>query len=70
MPPQALSWIAEDPGGPRQVKSYRRSWLIETLKRLRAQLTGGCTQGRGPLQWHLENVEATITDWSRRHLQS
>ena len=21
----------------------------------------GCTQGRGPLQWHLENVEATIT---------
>jgi hypothetical protein len=26
---------------PRQVKSYRRSWLIETLKRLRAQLTGG-----------------------------
>ena len=29
----------------------------------------GCTQGRGPLQWHLENVEATITGWSRRHLQ-
>ena len=28
----------------------------------------GCTQGRGPLQWHLENVEATITGWSRRHL--
>jgi len=26
-------------------------------------------QGRGPLQWHLENVEATITGWSRRHLQ-
>jgi len=25
---------------PRQVKSYRRSWLIETLKRLRTQLTG------------------------------
>jgi hypothetical protein len=23
----------------------------------------------GPLQWHLENVEATITGWSRRHLQ-
>jgi hypothetical protein len=21
----------------------------------------GYTQGRGPLQWHLENVEATIT---------
>ena len=25
----------------RQVKSYCRSWLIETLKRCRAQLTGG-----------------------------
>ena len=36
-----------------------------------ASTTGrwGCTQGRGPLQWHLENVEATITGWSRRHLQ-
>ena len=30
----------------------------------------GCTQGRGPLQWHLENVEATITSWSRRNLKS
>ncbi len=29
----------------------------------------GCTHGRGPLQWHLENVEATITGWSRRHLK-
>jgi hypothetical protein len=28
-------------GAPRQVKSYRRSWLIETLKRFRTQLTGG-----------------------------
>ena len=28
-------------GAPRQVKSYRRSWLIDTLKRVRAQLTGG-----------------------------
>jgi hypothetical protein len=28
-------------GAPRQVKSYRRSWLIETLQRFRAQLTGG-----------------------------
>ena len=28
-------------GAPRQVKSYRRSWLIETLKRFRAQLAGG-----------------------------
>jgi hypothetical protein len=27
-------------GAPRQVKSYRRSWLIETLKRFRAQLAG------------------------------
>ena len=49
----------------------------ETLRqlRLRGVLTPGkhyrrwgCTQGRGPLQWHLENVEATITGWSRRHL--
>jgi hypothetical protein len=28
-------------GAPRQVKSYRRCWLIDTLKRFRAQLTGG-----------------------------
>jgi hypothetical protein len=28
-------------GAPRQVKSYHRSWLIDTLKRFRAQLTGG-----------------------------
>jgi hypothetical protein len=27
-------------GAPRQVKSYRRSWLIETLQRIRAQLGG------------------------------
>ena len=50
----------------------------ETLRQLR--LSGvftpgrpyrrwGCTQGKGPLQWHLENVEATITGWSRRHLR-
>ena len=30
----------------------------------------GCTEGRGPLQWHLENVEATITGWSRRNLHA
>jgi hypothetical protein len=29
----------------------------------------GCTQGKGPLQWHLENVEATITGWSRKNLR-
>lgn len=29
----------------------------------------GCTEGRGPLQRHLENVEATITGWSRRNLR-
>jgi hypothetical protein len=29
----------------------------------------GCTQGRGPLQWHAENIEATITGWSRRNLR-
>jgi hypothetical protein len=28
----------------------------------------GCTQGRGPLQWHLENVEARITAWSKKNL--
>ena len=28
-------------GAPRQVKSYRRSWLIDTLKRFSAQLAGG-----------------------------
>jgi hypothetical protein len=28
-------------GAPRQVKSYRRSWLIDTLKRFRPELAGG-----------------------------
>ena len=50
----------------------------ETLRQLRLRgvlLPGkhfrrwGCTQGKGPLQWHLENVEATITGWSRKHLR-
>ena len=43
----------------------------ETLRqlRLRGVTPGkhyrrwGCTQGQGPLQWHLENVEATIAGW-------
>ena len=50
----------------------------ETLRQLRLRgvlqpgkhfRRGGCTQGKGPLQWHLENVEATITGWSRRNLR-
>lgn len=50
----------------------------ETLRRLRQRgilLPGkhfrrwGCTQGKGPLQWHGDNVEAAITAWSRKHLQ-
>ncbi|MFQ6539755.1 hypothetical protein [Aphanothece stagnina] len=28
-------------GAPRQVKSYHRSWLIDTLKRCRAPVAGG-----------------------------
>jgi hypothetical protein len=49
----------------------------ETLRQLRLRgvlQTGeqyyrwGCTQVWGPLQWHLENVEATIIGWGRRHL--
>jgi hypothetical protein len=28
-------------GAPRQVKSYSRSWLIDTLKRFRAEPAGG-----------------------------
>ncbi len=27
-------------GAPRQVRSYRRSWLVDTLQRLRSQLGG------------------------------
>jgi hypothetical protein len=27
-------------GAPRQVRSYRRSWLIDTRQRLRSQLAG------------------------------
>ena len=50
----------------------------ETLRQLRLQgvlqpgkhfRRWGCTQGKGPLPWHLENVEATITGWSRRNLR-
>ena len=50
----------------------------ETLRKLRQRgvlqpgkhyRRWGFTQGRGPLQWHLENAEATITGWSRRNLQ-
>lgn len=29
----------------------------------------GCTKGKGPLQWHGENIEASITGWSRRNLK-
>jgi hypothetical protein len=31
--------------------------------------TLGLHPGPGSAQWHLENVEATVTGWSRRHLQ-
>ena len=50
----------------------------ETLRRLRLRgvfqpgkhfRRWGCTQNKGPLQWHLENVEAAITGWSKRNLQ-
>ena len=50
----------------------------ETLRRLRLRgvfqpgkhfRRWGCTQSRGPLQWHLENVEAAITGWSKRNLR-
>lgn len=49
----------------------------ETLRRMRLRgvlqpgkhfRRWGCTQGKGPLQWHAENIEATITGWSRRNL--
>ena len=50
----------------------------ETLRRLRLRgvfqpgkhfRRWGCTQSRGPLQWHIENVEAAITVWSKRNLR-
>ncbi len=50
----------------------------ETLRQLRLRgilLTGkhfrrwGCTEGKGPLQWHEQNVEATITGWSKKNLR-
>ena len=37
---QPLSSQQYADGAPRQVGSYRRSWLIETLQRLRTQLEG------------------------------
>ena len=70
------------PGAPRGFASPEACTELgmsrETLRQLR--LSGvftpgrhyrrwGCTQGKGPLQWHLENVEATIPGWSRRHLR-
>ena len=36
-PPTRLQYVD---GAPRQVKSYRRGWLIEALKSIRAQLEG------------------------------
>jgi hypothetical protein len=51
----------------------------ETLRRLRHRgvvqpgkhfRRWGCTQSRGPLQWHIENVEAAITGWSKRNLRN
>ena len=50
----------------------------ETLRRLRLRgvfqpgehfRRWGCTQSRRLLQWHLENVEAAITGWSKRNLR-
>jgi hypothetical protein len=41
-------------------------WLGISRETLRHR---GCTQGNGPLQWHLEHVEATITGLSRRNLR-
>ena len=50
----------------------------ETLRQLRLRgilLPGkhfrrwGCTEGKGPLQWHEPNVEATITGWSKKNLR-
>jgi hypothetical protein len=49
----------------------------ETLRRLRLRgiLTPGkhfrrpgCCTDRGPLQWHADNVEATLTSWAKRNL--
>jgi hypothetical protein len=57
-------------------------WLAisrETLRELRLRCVlqpgkhfrrRGCTQRKGPLQWHLKKVEAAITGWSRRHLRA
>ncbi len=50
----------------------------ETLRQLRLRgilLPGkhfrrwGCTEGKGPLQWHEQNVEATMTGWSKKNLR-
>jgi len=35
--------------------------LAQNWEQLRQGCRWGCTQGRGPLQWHLENVEATTS---------
>lgn len=28
----------------------------------------GCTNGKGPLEWHPENVDAAINGWARKNL--
>lgn len=48
----------------------------ETLRRLRKRgilkpgrdfRRWGCSEA-GPLQWHSDNIEAAVTNWSRRNL--
>lgn len=48
------------------LRQLRQRGVLQSGKHYRRW---GCTEGRGPLQWHLENVEATITGWSRRNLR-
>ena len=48
----------------------------ETLRKLRMRgilqpgkhyRRWGCTKGKGPLQWHPENVEAALNGWSKKN---
>jgi hypothetical protein len=49
-------------------ETLRRLRLRGVLKPGRDFRRWGCTEGRGPIQWHADNIEAAITGWSRRNL--
>jgi hypothetical protein len=50
-------------------ESLRRLRLRGILKPGRDFRRWGCTDSKGPLQWHAGNIETALTSWSRRNLR-